>query len=111
MRELTALEQLAQAMAGSDPVAAKTAKRAMAQRVHASAAPGADKKARAQNVRDLLTIARANGPRSVRAHALYLLGFIGGRTEERALSTLEADPEVGEDVRMARERIRKSGGR
>ena len=45
-----------------------------------------------------------------RAHALHLLGFAGNgsRTENQLLTQLENDPQIGEDARMARQRIRSA---
>jgi hypothetical protein len=109
--ELTSrIVDLANRMADPDKIKAKMAKVAMERLVHAQARPGANKKDR-QSVNDgLLMVAKEekNYSRMTRAHALRLLGYIGGRGEERALGSLEKDPELGEDARMARERIRRA---
>ena len=107
MRE--SLLSFADAMAGMDKVRAKAAKAAMAQAVHAACAPGSDKALRAALLKELLLILSSSRPRLVRAHATALLGFIGSKADDKALARLTADPELKEDTRMARERLRRSG--
>lgn len=106
MRET--LLSLAETMASSDPVRAKAAKLAMAQQVHAACAPKKSSRDRAPLIKELLEIVSSPRPRLVRAHAARLVGYIGGKGEEVALGKAESDPEIGEDVRMARERIRRT---
>ena len=96
-------------MGGSDKARAKAAKLALEQVAHNAARPGAPKAERQTTIAGLLEVARSSRPRLARAHALRLLGLIGGKVEERALSSLERDPEIGEDARMARERLHRSG--
>jgi aconitase B len=100
---------LANRMADPDKVKAKMAKVAMERLVHVNARPGVNKNDRQSVNEGLLTVAKEtrNHSRMTRAHAIRLLGYIGGGSEERALGSLEKDPELGEDARMARERIRR----
>lgn len=107
MRE--SLLSLADAMAGTDKARAKAAKAALAQEVHAACAPGGDKTLRAALLKEILLILNSKRPRLVRAHAIALLGFIGSKADDKALARLAADPELKEDIRMARERLRRSG--
>ena len=107
MRE--SLLSFADAMAGMDKVRAKAAKAAMAQAVHAACVPGSDKALRAALLKELSLILSSSRPRLVRAHATALLGFIGSKADDKALARLTADPELKEDTRMARERLRRSG--
>lgn len=100
-----AIPLLADAMAGADPAAAVQATRALEKLAHNAARPGAPDE-RGQALAELKKLAISRRPRKVRAHALRLLGFVGDRGTERALAALERDPEVGEDARMARQRIR-----
>lgn len=98
------LESVADAMASAHPAVSKAARLELERRVHAAARPGSDRR---PTIGALRGIALAPRPRLVRAHALRLLGFIGDRRAERAIARLESDPEIGEDARMARERIRR----
>lgn len=107
MRE--SLLSFADAMAGTDKARAKAAKAAMSQAVHAACAPGGDKALRAALVKELLMILSSKRPRLVRAHAAALIGFIGNKADDKALTRLAADPELKEDIWMARERLRRSG--
>lgn len=110
MDELTSrIVDLANRMADSDKVKAKMAKVAMERLVHVQARPGANKDDRKSINQGLLTVAKDGKAysRMTRANAIRLLGFIGEGGEERALGSLEKDPEIGEDARMARERIRR----
>ena len=99
---------LADGMASANKAMAKLAKAYMAETVHDAARPDAPKAYRKQTIAYLLAVIRSRRPRLVRAHALRLLGLIGGKPEEKLLAPLEADREVGEDARMARERLRRS---
>lgn len=107
-----ALPGLAELMAGKDPAVAKAAKAAMEAVTHRALAPppGKDRPDRAARERAaaaLTEVVDSSHPRMVRAHALFLLGFAGdGAQHEKALALLEKDPEVGEDARMARQRLR-----
>jgi hypothetical protein len=96
-------------MGGPDPAAAKAAKAALTSFVHAASAPRTGAAQRRETLRALSAIVLSKRPRMVRAHAVYLLGLLGGKSEERALAPQERDPEIGEDVRMARERLRRGG--
>ena len=66
--------------------------------------PGADVEARSAAAQ-LLQLAAPGNPRLVRADALELLGIVGGDAEVKPLAELISDREVGEDARMALERI------
>jgi hypothetical protein len=99
---------LADGMASADKATAKAAKLALEKLAHAAGAPRAGAGQRRETLRALSEIALSRRPRLVRAHALRLLGLIGGRAEEKVLASVERDPEVGEDARMARERIRRA---
>jgi hypothetical protein len=109
-----ALRDWADQMGGPDPAAAKKAKAEMEQLVHLmlSPAPGKDwpeGSVRARVADSLAEIARSDRPRVVRAHAIHLLGFAAsGRRDEDTLKALEKDPQVGDDARMARERMKGS---
>lgn len=106
MRET--LLSLAAAMADPDPVKAKAAKLQMEQQVHRACAPKLPWRTRAALLKELLSLVDSrNQPRAVRAQAARLLGYAGGKGEERALAQYESDPELGEDIRMARERLRR----
>jgi hypothetical protein len=106
MRET--LLSLADAMSGSDLVKAKAAKAAMAQQVHAACAPGVTGKLRAELLRELLTIIlESKRPRLVRAHAIALLGFLGSKGDDKTLARLASDPELKDNIKMARERLRR----
>ena len=99
---------LADGMASPDKARAKLAKKYMEATVHDAARPDAPRAYRKKTIADLLAVIRSGRPRLVRAHALRLLGLIGGRSEEKLIAPLESDKEVGEDARMARERLRRS---
>jgi hypothetical protein len=110
-QDAAVLPGLADLMGSADPAVAKAAKTAMERLVHLRLAPpaGTDRPgdiARATFADGLLEIARSPRPRLTRAHALHLAGFAGDRRHEKALGALEKDPQVGEDARMARQRIR-----
>lgn len=99
-----AIPALARLMAGNDPDVAKAAKEALIVIVHRAARPGAPLEARAAAER-LAAVAAHPGPRAVRADAIYLLGFVGGPASVPALARLLNDPDVGEEARMALQRI------
>lgn len=99
---------LANVAAHTDPAIAKGAQQAMTDITHYACQPGF--RAERAGVADaLLGIARdTTRPRRVRAHALHLLGFAGGPVHAKAATVLEADPNIGEDARMACERIKRA---
>ncbi len=104
-RGADALPGLADLAASSDKAVAKAAQKAMADIIHHAARPGAGGEA-GQAAAALLNIAQAaNRPRAVRAHALYLLGFVASKTAAPVLKGLMTDREIGEDARMALDRI------
>ena len=108
-RGAPALAGLADLAAGEDKPIAKAAKKAMEDITHYAARPGARDEA-ATVAAELLHIAEAKPrPRMVRAHALYLLGFAGDDRAIPGLTRLLPDPEIGEDARMALERIGSKG--
>jgi hypothetical protein len=90
---------LADIMGGSDPAAAKAARQEIERFAHAAGAPRAGSVQRRDAQKALSEIALSKRPRLVRAHAIRLLGLIGGREEDRLLGPLERDPEIGEDAR------------
>ena len=96
---------LADAMGSPDPATAKAAKLALEKFTHAAGAPRAGAAQRRETLRALREIALSKRPRLVRAHAIRLLGLIGGKPEAQALAPLERDPELGDNAHMARERI------
>ena len=102
------LLSLAEAMAGADPVRAKAAKREMAHQVHAACAPKKPGRERAALIKDLTTLLETRRPRLVRAHAARLIGYAGSKGEDKALAKYASDPEIGEDIKMARERIQRA---
>ena len=108
MREEIPILAFADGMASPDKAGAKRAKKYMDEIVHDAARPGAAASYRKQTIAHLLTVVRSQRPRLVRAHALRMLGLIGGKPESNALAPLEVDREVGEDARMARERLQRS---
>ena len=108
MREL--LTSLADAMAGSDPVKSKAAMLQMAQDVHGAGAPGQPKALRSALLKELLAIVMSKRPRGVRAHAARLVGYIGSKSDDKALARLAADHEIKTDIQMARERLRRGAG-
>jgi hypothetical protein len=105
MRET--LLSLADTMSGADLVKAKAAKAIMAQQVHAACAPGGSAKLRAELLRELMAIFTSKRPRLVRAHAIELIGFLGSKNDDKALARLAADPELKDNIKMARERLRR----
>lgn len=100
-RGADALLGLADLAAASDKAVAKAAQKAMADITHHAARPGASGEARPA-ADALLTIAQATSrPRTVRAHALHLAGFVANSTTAPVFRALMTDPEVGEDARMS----------
>lgn len=103
---------LADLMASDDKAIAKAAKMALRDITHYAAQPGAWRE-RLAVAQALLAVAASNRPRMVRAEALHLLGFVADARFAPAVSALVGDNEVGEDARMALERIKaaQSAGR
>jgi HEAT repeat protein len=107
-----ALAGLADLMSHSDKAIAKAAKTAMERLTHGvlKPAPGKDKPnsddGRGKAADQLVEIAMSSRPRMTRAHALYLAGFAGERMHEALVADLEKDKDVGEDARMALQRMR-----
>lgn len=90
--------------AGSDQASGKAAYEAIKKIVYNAGRPGAV--AEAKSAADqLLRLAAPEYPRFVRADALELLGVVASDTETSALGALIDDKDVGEDARMALERI------
>jgi HEAT repeat protein len=100
----SAIAPLADLMASTDKGAARAAKQALQHLAHHAARPGATPEARRAST-ELLKVAASGRPRAVRADALELLGFVGGREVVLALATLLRDAEVREEARMTLERI------
>lgn len=101
---------LANLMASPDKVKAKAAKRELERTAHLMARPGAAKKERETFVAGLMEVIKDDKTYSpaARAHAARLIGFLGGKGDERALGAYEKDPAIAEDIFMARERIRRA---
>jgi hypothetical protein len=89
-----------------DPARIKEGKQRLERWAHHATRPNADKRERHDAANTLLAIIETPSPRPLRTFLIRLLGFIGDRDHERKLEAWERDPEIGEDVRMARERIR-----
>jgi hypothetical protein len=107
------LAGLADYLAHPDKAIAKAARAAMERFVHSKMSPEKGKGRPNSGIRDtvaenLLAIAASSRPRIARAYALTLYGFAGNGSagEETILNTLEKDKEIGEDARMARQRVR-----
>ncbi len=90
--------------ASEDQGVAKAARGALQEVALYAGRPGAEDEARAVSER-LLLLTDASRPRSVRAHALHLLGFVADKRSTAPIARLLGDPEVGEEARMALERI------
>lgn len=89
---------------GPDRSAAKAAGEALRRVVHHAARPGAASERKAA-ARQLLRMIRKEWPRQQRGEALYLLGLVGGSESVAAIAEQMKDPDVGEEARMALERI------
>lgn len=89
---------------GPDRGAAKAAGEALRRIVHHAARPGAASERKAAAMQ-LLRMIRTQWPRQQRVEALYLLGLIGGSESVAAIAAQMKDPDVGEEARMALERI------
>lgn len=99
-----AIAPLGELMASSDKGVAKAAGGAMETIAHHAARPGAGKEAQAAAA-ELMLLAQPKHPRMVRSEALNLLGMVGDSRVVPGLAELLSDPEVGEDARLALERI------
>jgi hypothetical protein len=107
------LHGLADIMGGTEPSAAKSAKLAMERYVHQCLGPhpGKDRpdgKVRSAVAESLQTIVASARPRLVRAHALLLLGFAGDHRDEKSLTAMLTDAELGPNARMTVQRIRSN---
>lgn len=100
-----AVAPLAELMASTDKGASRAATEALGRVAHYAARPTASPAERQSVVVELLRVASAPRPRTVRAEALHLLGFVGNGNMVPALARLLNDPEVREDARLALERI------
>ncbi|HXG24700.1 MAG TPA: hypothetical protein VNJ09_09115 [Chthonomonadales bacterium] len=89
---------------GSDRGAAKVAGEALRRIVHHAARPGATSERKAAAIQ-LLRMIRKEWPRRQRVDALYLLGLAGGSESVAAIAEQMKDQDVGEEARMALERI------
>lgn len=99
-----ALPALGRVYAGSDLAAGKAALEAMKKIAYNAGRPGADAEASAASGH-LLALTGSEYPRRVRADALELLGIVGGGNEVSGIAALLDDKDVGEDARMALQRI------
>ncbi|MBM3493240.1 MAG: hypothetical protein FJX72_02795 [Armatimonadetes bacterium] len=95
---------LGNAAGGTDPAAARAAIEALRRVAHHCARPKAASERKAA-VRELVKLTTAASPRHVRVEALYLLGFVGGADATGALGGLLTDASIGEEARLALERI------
>lgn len=99
-----ALPQLGAIYSGGDPAAGKAAYEAIKKIVYNAGRPGAAAEAKSASSA-LLELASSQHPRYVRADAIQLLGVVGGDDEAKALAAMISDTDLGEDARMALERI------
>jgi HEAT repeat protein len=99
-----ALLPLGRVYAGTDSASGKAAFEAMKRIAYNAGRPGAPEEAKAAS-ESLLTLTSAVHSRQVRADALELLGIVGSATEVKAIAALMDDKEVGEDARLALQRI------
>jgi hypothetical protein len=99
-----ALLPLGMVYAGADLAAGRAASEAMKRIAFNAGRPGAEAEAKAA-ADQLLQLASPNYPRGVRADALELLGVVGGEAETKPLAALIDDKDVGEEARMALQRI------
>ena len=105
-----AIAPLSDLVGGADRPAAKAAKGALENIVHHADRPGAKPEARAVTL-TLLDVAASPRPAPARAHALYLLGFAADGRAAAAIAKMRNDPEIGDEARMALERIPGSAAR
>ena len=105
MQNANDVARLVAAMESDDPKTAKLARLELEALAHAAAAPG--NRNRGPVVEALLASLKGKQSRQNRGHVLKLIGFVGERRHERAISAFTRDPETGEDARMAQERIRR----
>ena len=95
---------LGKVYAGSDQPAGKAAYEAIKRITYNAGRPGAVTEAKAAS-ESLLKLASADYPRQVRADAIELLGIVASEAEAKPLADLMSDKEIGEDARLALERI------
>lgn len=103
---------LGDAMGSSeDKAIAKAAKKALEDVAHYAARPGASVREAREVAEKLVLLTEAGRLRAVRAHALYLLGFVARDRNVGTIRLLQDDSEVGEDARMALERMNSAASR
>jgi hydrogenase maturation factor len=95
---------LGHAMSGDDRQAARAALEALRRVAHHCARPRASAERRLAS-RELAKLAEPAFPRPVRAEALHLLGMVASSEAVRMLEAMLRDPAVGEEARLALERI------
>ena len=101
-----AISTLGDLAASPNKGVAKAAKGALEEITHYAARPGAPDEARDVSEQLLRLAESKQRPREVRAHVLYLLGFVAADTRAIAgITAILPDNEVGEDARMALERL------
>ncbi len=99
-----AVSGLGDLAASADKGVAKAANGALEEIAHYAARPGAPDEAHAVS-EQLLGLAASGRPRAVRAHALHLLGFVGDARAVPEITRLLPDTDVGDEARMALERL------
>jgi len=110
-RGAPAVAGLGELAVSQDKAVAKAARKALQDITHYAARPGGFVEAAAVAQQLLILASSSSRPREVRAHALYLLGFVAGDPAVPALATLLTDTEVGADARMTMERINTKASR
>jgi HEAT repeat protein len=103
-RGARAVVPLGDLAASEDKGVAKAAQGALQEIAFYAGRPDAQDEARAV-AEQLLLLTAPSRPRAVRANALHLLGFVADKPLALAIARLSQDPEVGEDARMALQRI------
>lgn len=95
---------LGKVYSGSDQPAGRAAYEAIKRITYNAGRPGATAEAKAAS-ESLLKLTSPEYPRQVRADAIELLGIVAGEAESKPLADLMSDKDVGEDARLALERI------
>lgn len=95
---------LGKVYAGSDQPAGRAAYEAIKRVTYNAGRPGAPAEAKSAS-ENLLKLTSTEYPRQVRADAIELLGIVAGEADTKQLADLMADKDVGEDARLALERI------
>lgn len=106
-----AIAGLGDLASGPDKAVAKAARKALEDIAHHAARPGAKGKETQAVADQMALLTDAKRPRALRAHALHLLGFVGRDKNVAGIARLLSDPQVGDDARMALERINTGAAR